>query len=97
MRRPTIDRLARAAGVSVATVKRVLSGSDQVRPRTKEKVWAVAEAIGSVVQDLKTRLCERDTVWVSSCLNVTIHGTTIQFTNGGPTESERSINCNKIL
>ena len=46
MRRPTIPDLAEAAGVSVATVNRVLSGAANVRLATRERVQQAAEAIG---------------------------------------------------
>lgn len=46
MMRPTIADLARAAGVSISTVDRVLNGRDPVRSATAEKVLAAAEAIG---------------------------------------------------
>jgi LacI family transcriptional regulator len=46
MRRPTIPDLAEAAGVSVATVNRVLSGAANVRQATRERVQMAAEAIG---------------------------------------------------
>ena len=46
MKRPTIADLARAAGVSVSTVDRVLNGRDPVRPDRAEKVLATARAIG---------------------------------------------------
>ncbi|TIP71338.1 MAG: LacI family transcriptional regulator, partial [Mesorhizobium sp.] len=38
MRRPTIRDLAQAAGVSVATVNRILSGTVSVRPKTVQRV-----------------------------------------------------------
>lgn len=44
--RPTMEDLARAAGVSVATVDRVLNGRAKVREETARRVYAVAEAIG---------------------------------------------------
>ena len=46
MRRPTIPDLAKAAGVSVATVNRVLSGAANVRLATRERVERAAEGIG---------------------------------------------------
>lgn len=46
MRRPTIPDLAEAAGVSVATVNRVLSGAENVRLATRERVQQAAEDIG---------------------------------------------------
>lgn len=46
MRRPTIADLAKAAGVSVATVDRVLSGRLRVREETSRKVFDAAERIG---------------------------------------------------
>jgi LacI family transcriptional regulator len=46
MARPTISDLARAAGVSVSTVDRVLNGRDPVRRPTAERVLTAAERIG---------------------------------------------------
>lgn len=46
MHRPTIPDLALAAGVSVATVNRVLSGAANVRLATRERVQKAAENIG---------------------------------------------------
>ena len=46
MRRPTIPDLAEAAGVSVATVNRVMSGATNVRQGTRELVQRAAEEIG---------------------------------------------------
>ncbi|MCS6780629.1 MAG: LacI family DNA-binding transcriptional regulator [Geminicoccaceae bacterium] len=46
MRRPTIRDLAARAGVSIATVNRVLAGATVVRPATRARVEAAAEAIG---------------------------------------------------
>ncbi|MDQ7777719.1 LacI family DNA-binding transcriptional regulator [Paracoccus aminovorans] len=44
--RPTIEDVARAAGVSVATVDRVLNGRSKVREETARKVSQAAEAVG---------------------------------------------------
>ncbi len=46
MHRPTIPDLAKTAGVSVATVNRVLSGAANVRLTTRERVQKAAEEIG---------------------------------------------------
>ncbi|MER9626617.1 MULTISPECIES: LacI family DNA-binding transcriptional regulator [unclassified Mesorhizobium] len=46
MTRPTIRDLAIAAGVSTATVNRILSGSVSVRPKTIQRVQSAAEEIG---------------------------------------------------
>ena len=46
MNRPTISDLARAAGVSVSTVDRVLNGRDPVRKPTAGRVLAAAAEIG---------------------------------------------------
>ncbi|MBL9073025.1 MAG: substrate-binding domain-containing protein [Tabrizicola sp.] len=46
MKRPTIPDLAAAAGVSVATVNRVISEADSVRQATRERVLQAAEEIG---------------------------------------------------
>jgi LacI family transcriptional regulator len=46
MKRPTIPDLAKAAGVSVSTVNRVLNQPDSVRQPTRERVMGAAESIG---------------------------------------------------
>jgi LacI family transcriptional regulator len=46
MARPTIADVARAAGVSVSTVDRVLTGRHQVRPGTVARVLAAADTLG---------------------------------------------------
>lgn len=46
MTRPTIRDLAQAAGVSVATVNRVIGGSGQVREATMERILDAARSIG---------------------------------------------------
>lgn len=46
MNRPTIADLARAAGVSVSTVNRILGGSASVRPATIQRVQDAAGEIG---------------------------------------------------
>ena len=44
----TIYDVARVAGVSTATVSRVLRGSDAVHPDTRQRVLAVIETLGFV-------------------------------------------------
>ncbi len=46
MKRPTIPDLAKAAGVSVSTVNRVLSEAASVRAPTRDRVLGAAEEIG---------------------------------------------------
>lgn len=63
-RRPTITDLARDAGVSTATVDRVLNGREKVREATARKVYEAAERIGYhaaplILQRLRSDLPER--------------------------------------
>ena len=46
VRRPTIPDLAQAAGVSVSTANRVISGAANVRQDTRERVLSAAQDIG---------------------------------------------------
>ncbi|MFT4184684.1 MAG: LacI family DNA-binding transcriptional regulator [Rhizobium sp.] len=46
MRRPTISDLAKASGVSVATIDRVLNGRLPVREETAKRVYEAAQSIG---------------------------------------------------
>ncbi|MCD4684937.1 MAG: LacI family transcriptional regulator [Anaerolineae bacterium] len=46
MRTPTIKDVAKRAGVGVGTVSRVLNGSPQVRPETREKVMVAIRELG---------------------------------------------------
>lgn len=50
--RPTISDLARAAGVSVATVDRVINRRSPVRDFTARRVLAAAQDIGFEAGDL---------------------------------------------
>jgi DNA-binding LacI/PurR family transcriptional regulator len=56
---PTIRDVARQAGVSTATVSRVISGSVAARPQTRARVLAAAEMLGyrpsAVARSLKLR------------------------------------------
>lgn len=61
-KRPTIDDLARAAGVSVATVDRVLNARHRVRQPTAERVLGAAEAIGFHAAPLLKRRLDAPTL-----------------------------------
>jgi len=52
----SIDEVARAAGVSAATVSRALSGRGQVSPTTRERVSAVARELGYTVSSAASSL-----------------------------------------
>ncbi|GAB3189336.1 LacI family DNA-binding transcriptional regulator [Nesterenkonia suensis] len=52
----SIDEVARAAGVSSATVSRALSGRGHVSPPTREKVLRVADDLGYVVSSAASSL-----------------------------------------
>ena len=58
--RPTVTDIAREAGVSVATVDRVLNGRDGVRARTRDAVLAAARRLGylpeAVLREAETAL-----------------------------------------
>lgn len=57
--RPTITDLAKAAGVSVATVDRVLNGRHKVREETARRVYDAAKSIGyHAVSLLRQRVFE---------------------------------------
>lgn len=43
--RPSVAEVAKHAGVSTATVSRVLNGNDRIRPETREKVLRAASAL----------------------------------------------------
>ncbi len=57
----TIRDVAREAGVSVATVSRVLNGSGPVREETRQRVWSVAEALRYVPNQAARSLITRET------------------------------------
>ena len=56
---PTIRDVARHAGVSIATVSRVMRGSQGVRPDTRERVIAAAEELEYTPSQLGRQLAER--------------------------------------
>ncbi|GAA4698465.1 LacI family DNA-binding transcriptional regulator [Nocardioides conyzicola] len=57
--RATIRDVAREAGVSIATVSRVMRDSDAVRPATRDRVRAAASALEFVPSQLGRQLAER--------------------------------------
>lgn len=57
MKRPTIEDLAEASGVSVSTVNRALAGKDNVREVTMQRIADAAESIGFYGQGaIKSRM-----------------------------------------
>jgi LacI family transcriptional regulator len=56
---PTIRDVARQAGVSIATVSRVMRDAEGVRPETRERVLGVAEQLEYVPSQLGRQLAER--------------------------------------
>ena len=54
MSRPTVNDLAKAAGVSLATIDRVLNSRPGVREQTIRRVNAAIEQIGYVREDRKS-------------------------------------------
>ena len=69
-KRPTIADLARDAGVSVATVDRVLNGRLPVREETARRVYEAANAIGYHAAGLIRQRLQQDLPqyrWASSC------------------------------
>ena len=55
-RMSTITDVAREAGVSVATVSRALRGLDRVSPRTRERVFRVAQRLDYVASPTASSL-----------------------------------------
>ncbi len=58
----TIRDVAREAGVSVATVSRVLNESGPVREETRQRVWSVAKALRYVPNQAARSLITRETL-----------------------------------
>ncbi|MDW7968731.1 MAG: LacI family DNA-binding transcriptional regulator, partial [Thermoanaerobaculum sp.] len=57
----SIKDVARHAGVSPATVSRVLNGTGPVRPVVQERVWAAVKALGYVPHSGARSLARRKT------------------------------------
>lgn len=62
----TINDIAKLAGVSTATISRVLSGKDKVKEETKQHVLSVIEEHGYEMQR-KTRLSNNDSKTILVC------------------------------
>jgi DNA-binding LacI/PurR family transcriptional regulator len=55
----TLYDVARAAGVSTATVSRVVNGQDRVRPSTRHRVLEAIDALGYVPDGAAQSLAQR--------------------------------------
>ena len=64
---PTVYEVAQHAGVSTATVSRVLSGNDRVRPDTRDKVLASVAELGYVPSGAARDLAARRTGVLGLC------------------------------
>ena len=60
----SIEEVARAAGVSTATVSRALSGRGQVSPKTRERVSTTARALGYTVSSAASSLATGRTMCI---------------------------------
>ena len=58
---PTIYEVARAAGVSIATVSRALTDASKLRPETRERVLQVVAELGYVPSGLAQGMARRRT------------------------------------
>ena len=64
---PTVYEVAQAAGVSTATVSRVLAGNDRVRPDSRDKVLAAVAELGYVPSGAARDLAARRTGVLGLC------------------------------
>lgn len=89
MNAPTIKDVANAAGVSVATISRVLSNPDMVRPATKEHVLQVIKEMNYqpnvLARQLRTQTTKAVIVIVPNIENSFFHG----ILSGIGSEAER--------
>ena len=89
MNAPTIKDVANAAGVSVATISRVLSNPDLVKPATKEHVLQIIKEMNYqpnvLARQLRTQTTRAVIVIVPNIENSFFHG----ILSGIGTEAER--------
>ncbi len=64
---PTVYEVAALAGVSTASVSRVLAGNDRVRPETREKVMAAVAELGYLPSGAAQNLANRRTGVLGLC------------------------------
>lgn len=65
MTEPTLEDVARAAGVSTSTVSRALRGLDSVKPETRDRVQEVADGLHYVVDPMASRLATGRTMTIA--------------------------------
>lgn len=87
--RPTIQDVARAAGLSTATVDRVLNGREAVREETARKVYEAAKAIGYHAASLIGQRMQADLPRLR--LGVVLHKEKQAFYQNFKTEIERAV------
>ena len=87
--RPTIQDVARAAGLSTATVDRVLNGREAVREETARKVYEAARAIGYHAASLIGQRMQADLPRLR--LGVVLHKEKQAFYQNFKTEIERAV------
>ena len=66
MKKATIYDVAREAGVSLATVSRVINGSSVVREKTKEKVMKVIDELNFKPNQIARGLATNKTTTISA-------------------------------
>ena len=67
MKKATIYDVAREAGVSLATVSRVINGSSVVREKTKEKVMKVIDELNFKPNQIARGLATNKTTTIIIC------------------------------
>lgn len=87
--RPTIQDVARAAGLSTATVDRVLNGRERVREETARKVYDAARAVGYHAASLIGQRVQADTPRLR--LGLVLHKERQSFYQQFKVEAERAV------